>query len=66
MRPGKRQAAEVAWLDEAIGWAREHPGASPGQLMAAVPNPGGLLVRPLAGAAIVVAAKDHQTRRAVP
>ena len=56
----QRVRAERAWIGEAIGWVREHPDATVKEVMAAVPNPDKLLVRPLAGAALAVAGRDHE------
>jgi hypothetical protein len=61
MKHEQRVRAERAWLDKAITWAREHPDTTPVQVMGAVPNPHGLLTRPLAGAALAVAGRDRDT-----
>ena len=61
MKYGQRVQAERAWLTDAIRWAREHPDAAPEEVMAAIPNPSNLLVRPLAGAALAVAGWHQET-----
>jgi hypothetical protein len=55
----QRVKAERAWLADATEWARAHPDAD--AVIAAVPNPHKLLVRPLAGAAVTVAGWDRET-----
>lgn len=60
MRYDQRVQAERAWLAEALEWARKHPGAGIAEVIAAIPNPHNLLVRPLAGAAIAVAGGEEQ------
>jgi hypothetical protein len=60
VRYDRRVRAERAWLGAAIGWAREHPDVTAEEVMAAVPNPDQLLVRPLAGAALAVVARDRE------
>jgi hypothetical protein len=58
----QRVKAERAWLAAATEWAREHPEANAAAVIAAVPNPHNLLVRPLAGAAVTVAGWDRETK----
>jgi hypothetical protein len=53
----QRVRAEREWLGKAVAWACEHPGATVQTVIAAVPNPRKLLVRPLAGAAVEAAAQ---------
>jgi hypothetical protein len=57
---GQRVRAERAWIGEAIRWVSEHPDAGVGDVIAAIPNPHKLLVRPLAGAALAVAGRDRE------
>lgn len=54
----QRVQAERAWLAEALKWARIHPDATVADVIAAIPNPHDLLVRPLAGAALAVADRE--------
>jgi hypothetical protein len=62
----QRVRAEQAWLDQAINWVRAHPAPSAGQVVAAVPNPHGLIVRPLAGAAIAAVAREREQQPQAP
>ena len=58
VRYEQRVQAERAWLTDAIEWARKHPSATIADVIAAIPNPHNLLVRPLAGAALSVAGRE--------
>ena len=57
MNYDQRVRAEREWLGKAAVWACEHPGATVKDVIAAVPNPRRLLVRPLAGAAVEAATR---------
>jgi hypothetical protein len=60
-RPGgNNQQAMQDWIAAATDWVKNHPGATPEQVTDAVPHPDGMLVRPLAGAAIAAAARDRR------
>lgn len=60
MRYDQRVQAERDWLQTATAWARNHPDATAGDVVAAIANPHKLLVRPLAGAALAAAARDRE------
>jgi hypothetical protein len=50
--------AERAWLAAALDWVHSHPGATVSDVIAAIPNPDNLLVRPLAGVALATAGRE--------
>jgi hypothetical protein len=58
VRYDKRVQAERDWLASALEWVRRHPDATVADVLAAVPNPDDLLVRPLAGVALATAGRE--------
>jgi hypothetical protein len=61
VRYNQRVQAEREWLADALEWVRVHPDATIADVLAAVPNPHDLLVRPLAGAALATAGREART-----
>jgi hypothetical protein len=57
VKAAQRAAAEQEWQERAEKYAREHPDATPLDIIDALGNPDGLLVTPMARVAVTVGAR---------